>query len=158
MKGSVRKKTVIGDSVILRPVTKADLDLLASWFADQAFVVWWGGRPKARAEVATKYLNDRDERYAFIIELDGLPIGYIQAWADRPPDGGIDIALKPDAQGKGFGTDATRTLALHLRAVGWQRITVDPAVKNYRALRAFEKAGFVRDHVDGDHLILFFES
>jgi aminoglycoside 6'-N-acetyltransferase len=154
---NVRGETITGDAVKLRPTNRDDLDLLAGWFADPSFVVWWGGKPKTRVEVATKYLNEDDERQAFIIETSGEPIGYIQAWSDNPPDGGIDIVLKPDAQGRGLGTDAVRTLARHLRSTGWRRITIDPLQQNYRAIQAFQKAGFVKDRLKDAHLILSFE-
>lgn len=152
----LRHATIVGGSVKLRATSKDDLDLLAGWFADPSFVTWWGGKPKSREEVATKYLNDDETPQAFVVEAAGEPIGYIQAWSDEPPDGGIDIVLKPDAQGKGLGIDAIRTMAEYLRAAGWRKITVDPLAQNYRAIKAFERAGFVKDRVKGAHLVLAF--
>lgn len=148
--------TVTGGTVLVRPATNDDLDLLAGWFGDPRFVVWWGGKPKSRVEVAAKYLGRDGSRQAFIIEAGGVPIGYAQVWCDWPPDGGIDIVLTPEAQGKGLGTEAVRVLAQHLRAKGWRRITIDPLAQNYRAIRAFEKAGFVKDRLKGEHVILAF--
>ncbi|MFZ0030428.1 MAG: GNAT family N-acetyltransferase [Candidatus Cybelea sp.] len=158
MSGRVSQKTIRGEAVNIRPTSDEDLELLASWFADLQFVIWWGGKPKTREEVRREYLDHDPARQAYIVEADGEPIGYIQAWSDEPPDGGIDIVLKPEAQGRGLGVDAVRALALHLRAAGWKRITIDPRAENYRAIEAFEKAGFVREHDDGGHVILAFET
>jgi RimJ/RimL family protein N-acetyltransferase len=51
-------------------------------------------------------------------------------------------------------------MVAHLRlAFGWADITVDPAQENPRAIRAWEKAGFVierewPDHPDGPALLM----
>jgi aminoglycoside 6'-N-acetyltransferase len=151
------EKTIHGETVNIRPTSDGDLELLASWFADSQFVTWWGGKPKTREEVRREYLAHDPARQAYIVEADDEPIGYIQAWSDEPPDGGIDIVLKPEAQGRGLGVDAVRALALHLRAAGWMHITIDPRAENRRAIKAFEKAGFVRERDHGRHVILAFE-
>ena len=73
------------------------------------------------------------------------------------PDGatGLDGYLVPEARGRGLMPDAARTLAQSLLAEGWQSVTVDPYASNTRAVRAWEKAGFVevsRGHApDEDH-------
>jgi aminoglycoside 6'-N-acetyltransferase len=148
---------IAGRTTTLRPVSDADLDTLARWFGDPAFVVWWGGTPKSREEVAEKYLGFDPARQSFIVEADGMSIGYIQAWSDEPPDGGVDIVLVPEAQGRGLGVDAVRALSAHLRAAGWRQIIVDPVARNRRAIRAFEKAGFVKIGELGEHVLLAFE-
>ncbi len=123
----------------------------------------WGGVPKSREEVAREYLGWRqgDEVVlSFVVLRDDVPIGYVQAWSDEPPVGGIDIVLVPAAHGRGYGADAVAALARYLQhELGWTRITVDPALDNARAIRAFEKAGFVAeraalDHPDGPSLIM----
>jgi aminoglycoside 6'-N-acetyltransferase len=46
-------------------------------------------------------------------------------------------------QGHGIGPDAIRTLARHLfEERGHHRLTIDPAVANDRAIRAYERVGF----------------
>jgi aminoglycoside 6'-N-acetyltransferase len=141
----------------MRPTVVEDLDLLGRWFADPNFVAWWGDRPKSREEVERKYVSPGDGRRAFVIEADGNPIGYIQAWSDEPPDGGIDLVLVREMQGRGLGVDAARSLARSLRAEGWRRIIADPLAANGHAIKAFEKAGFVRECDENEHVILSFE-
>lgn len=156
---------IAGDCTALRPVTRDDLPLLAAWFADPEFVRWWGGEPKSRDEVARDYLgrHDGDEIVqSFIILRRDVPIGYIQAWNDEPLIGGIDIVLIPDVHGRGYGPDAVRALARYLHdELSWRRITIDPSVRNLRAIRAFEKAGFIAqsemlDPRDGPLLLMTF--
>ena len=140
---------IAGERTALRPVTPDDLPLLAGWFADTEFVRWWGGVPKSRDEVAREHLGRRegDEVVrSFIVLHDDVPIGYIQAWNDEPLIGGIDIVLLPAVHGRGYGPDAVRALARYLRdELRWKRITIDPSVRNIRAIRAFEKAWFVAE-------------
>ena len=152
-----------GRLVEIRPATEDDLDLLAGWFGDPEFVVWWGGEPLTRDVVAHKYVGRRAPGVeSYVVEQRGEPVGYIQAWTDDGGgSGGIDLALVPSAQGRGFGPDAGRALAEHLVARGWDPVTVDPALDNLVAIHAWEKAGFVSegewpDHPDGPSLRMSF--
>jgi aminoglycoside 6'-N-acetyltransferase len=150
----------------LRPVSQVDLPLLERWFTDPEVFQYWGGVPKPREDITAECfgIENGDELVlSFIVEHNGAPIGYIQGWSDEPLIGGIDLVLVPHARDRGYGPDAVRALAHHLRDdLHWTEITVDPLVDNARAIRAFEKAGFVREreapkHPDGPSLIMRFE-
>ena len=86
-----------GERTVLRLVTEADLDLLASWFADPELYKWWGGAQVPREVVAEKYVGRRRPRVeSFVIEADRRPIGYIQFHQGfepyhSPGEGGIDM-------------------------------------------------------------------
>jgi aminoglycoside 6'-N-acetyltransferase len=145
----------------IRPSTEADLDRLAGWFADPEVYRWWGGRPLSRDDVAAKYTGLRCPRVeSFIVELAGQPIGYIQYHLEGPGQAGLDMMLLPGFRDRGLGPRAARLLIAHLRdARGWTDISVDPAFDNARAIRAWEKAGFVierdwPDHPDGPALLM----
>lgn len=85
----------------------------------------------------------RPEVEPFIIEADGVPVGYLQVWQGTETSGGIDLFLVPEARGRGLGPDAARAAASFLLDHrGWFEVTVDPVVDNLRAIRAFERAGF----------------
>jgi RimJ/RimL family protein N-acetyltransferase len=72
--------------------------------------------------------------------------------------------LIPSARDHGIGLDAARALVHYLFAEqGWRRVTVDPAVTNPRAIRAWGKAGFVverdwPDHPDGPAVLMAIEA
>jgi aminoglycoside 6'-N-acetyltransferase len=145
----------------LRPSTADDIDRLEGWFADPEVYRWWGGRPLSREDVAAKYIGRRCPRVeSFIVELQGQPIGYIQYHLEGPGDAGLDMMLLPESRGQGLGPKAARMLLAHLASArGWTDITVDPAIDNARAIRAWEKAGFVverewPDHPDGPALLM----
>ena len=138
--------TLHGDRTTLRPVTEDDLDLLTGWFSDPEMYAWWDRRPLSREEVEEKYVGRRrPEVESFIVETDGRAIGYLQYWLDeKPAGGGLDMILLPDSREKGLGPDAARAIVRYLLdELGWERITVDPLIDNTRAIRAWEKTGFV---------------
>lgn len=55
----------------------------------------------------------------------------------------IDVFLAPALHGRGLGSEAVRQVVDHLvEERGHHRITIDPAVANRGAVRAYEKAGF----------------
>jgi aminoglycoside 6'-N-acetyltransferase len=90
----------------------------------------------------------------FVVEAGEQPIGYLQVWSEGDA-GGIDMFLVPEARGRGFGPDAARAVARHLRDErGLGRVTVDPYIWNEGAIRAWRRAGF-RDveeyEPDDDH-------
>ena len=154
-----------GKLTTLRPVSREDLPLLERWFSDPEIFRYWGGVAKSPEAIAAECLgieSGEEIVLSFIAERNGEPIGYIQGWSDEPLIGGIDLVLVSDARERGYGPDAVHALALHLRdEQHWTEITVDPLLDNARAIRAFEKAGFIREcedpeHPDGPSLIMRF--
>jgi aminoglycoside 6'-N-acetyltransferase len=132
-----------GDRTLLRSVrVPDDVDMLLTWHADPDVIRYWDDRTFTREQLVARLL--RAEVDAFVIELDGEPVGYIQASEnDDGRSGGVDMFLTPGARGRGIGSDAGRALALHLlRERGWTRVTADPYLWNERALRAWQSAGF----------------
>lgn len=56
----------------------------------------------------------------------------------------------PDQRGKGFGTEAVQLLVRYASEVfGWRRVNLKVVQTNVRAIRSYEKAGFI---LDGEHL------
>jgi len=133
-----------GEWTSLRPASDDDLDQLVGWLGDPEVYRWWEGRPLSRDELAGVYTGRRrPEVEPFIIEADGVPVGYLQVWQGTETSGGIDLFLVPEARGRGLGPDAARAAASFLLDHrGWSEVTVDPVVDNLRAIRAFERAGF----------------
>jgi aminoglycoside 6'-N-acetyltransferase len=145
---------VSGRLTVVRQATEADADLLVAWHADPEVARFWDGETFTRAEMLER-LRRRDVE-PFVIESNGEPVGYLQAWHEGDQrEGGIDMFLVPGARGRGLGPDAAQALARHLHdARGWRRVTVDPYLWNDSAVRAWRRAGFrdvgVRD-ADDEH-------
>jgi aminoglycoside 6'-N-acetyltransferase len=111
-------------------------------FHDPSVVEWWGDADESLSDTLDP---DQDETH-FMIEVDGRPVGMIQAAEESEPmyrHAGIDIALGAEWQGKGIGPDAILTLARYLiEERGHHRLTIDPAVANVNAIKAYERVGF----------------
>jgi aminoglycoside 6'-N-acetyltransferase len=80
------------------------------------------------------------------IEVDGAVAGLIQFIEELEPKyrhASIDVFLDPALHGRGLGSEAVRRVVRHLiEERGHHRLTIDPAVANVAAVRAYEKAGF----------------
>jgi aminoglycoside 6'-N-acetyltransferase len=133
-----------GREVVLRSTTPDDAPILAAILAEPEVARWWGEFDVER--VIAELIEGDPEEDPFVIKHDGEVIGYIQAVEEEEPDfrhAGIDLFLRTDAQGRGLGPDAIRTLAIELiDRRGHHRITIDPAAENSRAIAAYAKLGF----------------
>jgi aminoglycoside 6'-N-acetyltransferase len=133
-----------GREVVLRSTTPDDAPILAAILAEPEVARWWGDFDLER--VTAELIDGDPEEDPFVIEHDGEVIGYIQAVEEEEPDfrhAGIDLFLRTDAQGRGLGPDAIRTLAIELiDGRGHHRITIDPAAENDRAIAAYARLGF----------------
>jgi GNAT superfamily N-acetyltransferase len=93
--------------------------------------------------------------------LGDTPVGYAQSyvamgsgdgwWEDAVDPGvrGIDQSLANESDlNKGLGTALVRTLVRQLFAdPAVTKIQTDPAPDNHRAIRCYEKAGFIRQGI-----------
>ncbi|WP_353643960.1 GNAT family N-acetyltransferase [Mesorhizobium sp. WSM2239] len=135
-----------------RPVTEADLPMIAGWLAEPHVAEWWDDPDEEI--VAIREHIDSISVEPLIIELDGRPIGYLQSYDphledDHPyrdqPFGtlGIDLSIgDSDLVGIGHGSAIVRQFVEELFAEGTPRVIIDPDPANLRAIRAYEKAGF----------------
>ena len=150
----------------LRAMTEADLPMLHDWLNRTHIVEWWGG--EAERPSLADVLEDYDPQVLadagvtpFIVVLDNEPIGYAQSyvalgsgegwWEDETDPGvrGIDQSLaNPDQLGQSLGTRLVKVLVAQLFAdPAVTKIQTDPAPDNHRAIRCYEKAGFVRESI-----------
>ena len=133
-----------GQAVRLRRVTADDAPRLAEILAHPEVARWWGRYDPDR--VHRELVDPDDGTVTFAVEANGQVIGLIQYWEETEPDyrhAAIDLFLHPDWHGRGLGADAIRTLARRLFAQrGHHRLTIDPAARNQRAIRAYRRVGF----------------
>lgn len=134
--------TLHGKQVTLRPAAAEELGTLAALLAGDPESSPWLGADSA---TITQWLAE-DSVHPFTVVLEGRPAGVITFEEQLAPDchsASIDIALLAWAVGRGIGPEALMTLARWLVDVrGHHRITIDPAVANTRAVRAYAKVGF----------------
>jgi aminoglycoside 6'-N-acetyltransferase len=135
-----------------RPLTEADLPLVAGWLAEPHVAEWWDD-PEAGIASIRDHIDSISVE-PLIVELSGKPIAYLQSYDphledDHPysdqPFGtlGIDLSIGPgEMVGIGHGSAIVRQFVEELFAEGAPRVIIDPHPDNARAIRAYEKAGF----------------
>jgi RimJ/RimL family protein N-acetyltransferase len=137
----------------LKPATRADFGLIRRWLALPDVQEWWG--PVTATEAEVNIALGAEHAICRIIEADGKPVGYAHAvdatlWGDNLPQdlepGTWDLDLFVAAEehrGKGVGQTALALLRDEVFATTLaMAVCIFPSVKNERAVRAYEKAGF----------------
>jgi aminoglycoside 6'-N-acetyltransferase len=135
--------TLRAGRVSLRPLTRDDAATLAVDMLEHPSVRRWWGTPGTRGERREGLLN---EGRAFAIEVDGELAGWLGFEEELEPDykhASLDISLVPGRQGQGHGPAALWLAARwFVDERGHHRITIDPAARNDRAIRAYRAVGF----------------
>ncbi|MEV7097437.1 GNAT family N-acetyltransferase [Amycolatopsis sp. NPDC051045] len=137
---------ITGSRVRLRPAAAPDAARFEEILSHPEVARWWADAEEPVA-AQVSYLLDPDEgTTTYAIEHDGVVVGIELAFEEADPQyrhAGIDIAVHPDFQGRGLGSDAIRALAEHLFTVrGHHRLVIDPAAGNETAIRLYESLGF----------------
>lgn len=96
--------------------------------------------------------RDRDREH-WIVEIEGEGIGeaYYRAVEEfsgykAPGMAELDLKLAQEFWGRGYASDALRTLSPYLFARGFAVLAVDPNLRNQKALRLYERLGFAPKH------------
>lgn len=163
------------NSIGFASVTQADKPMLRAWLSTPASREWWG---EPDHEIGLIFDGEKTgESRGFIAHhTEKGPFAYIQCWpCDAQPEEalakepwiakqaagtlGVDITIgRPDLLDQGLGTATVRAFCAMLFDQGAPRLIIDPDASNMRAVRAYEKAGFVRfDHhtrPDGTTLLM----
>jgi aminoglycoside 6'-N-acetyltransferase len=147
------------DSILFRPLSSPDLPLLQRWLSESHVAQWWN-EPRDLASLQSKYgprIDGSEPTYVFVIEYFGQPVGWIQwyRWADysdharqlgaEPHEVGMDLAIgEREITGKGLGPIIIYKFLdrMIFTDPAVTAVVTDPAERNIRSLRAFEKAGF----------------
>lgn len=146
-----------GQRIQLRPLAEGDADSLAAWWqlGDWSVLQQRMIKPRNPAAVAEIFsqwsTNDAVESIGFSIEdEEGNLIGHTTFWgAGLPARSAVfAIILGPHFVDQGYGTDATRTMMRYgFEELGLHKIELHVWAFNTRAIRAYEKAGFITEGV-----------
>lgn len=141
-----------GQNVVLRPGSPDDADARLALGTDAGIAEMFGvsspdARPMTRDGAAKWAQSTAENSHAWIIEVEGRLIGEIKLHnldiRDRRASMAIGI-YDPAFLGKGVGSEAIRLLIKHAFAqLKLHRIGIRVLAYNTRAIRAYEKCGFV---------------
>ena len=143
-----------GELVRLRAYEKSDADALFRWFSDEE-VTRWLGPPNLRSRAQQEKFIEMaaapgdDAKYFAIETLDGNLVGDCGLrnidWKSRKAEFFITIGEK-QLWDKGLGSDALRiVIRLAFDKMNLNRLWLTTLVDNPRAVRCYEKCGFVRE-------------
>jgi aminoglycoside 6'-N-acetyltransferase len=143
-----------GERAVLRPLREGDTARLREIRAEPEVLKWWGAIEDGFP------MSDEPGTVRFTILLDGGVAGMVQYREEPEPDyrhADIDIFIASEHHDGGLGTDALKTIVRHLNEDhGHHRVTIGTSVRNHRAARSYEKAGFRLigvTHLSGKDLI-----
>ena len=121
----------------IRPMTEADLPQVVA-IDSEAFEPLW--------QISIPALNRAYSQavYAAVIENASSMVGYqLSTWS---PNGAhlARLAVRPQVQGRGIGTELIHDLLVHMQRGGAERITVNTQGNNHASLALYQKLGFHR--------------
>ncbi len=143
--------------VTLRPLTGADLPLLARWIAAPHVARWWSEDPAGTESHYRPTIAGEDRTRVEIVQLHGEPVGMVQSYDHRDEPGwdraigieravGIDYLIgETSALRQGVGTAAIRAAAARVlyRHPAADVVVAAPQAANAASCRTLERAGFV---------------
>jgi aminoglycoside 6'-N-acetyltransferase len=153
-----------------RPFDRADLTTAERWLQTPEVVRWWGDPAHELTLLTEDLVQPLMDQW--IVEFDGMPFAYAQAycvhsWPQKhlehlPADArAIDALIGvPEMLSKGHGGRFLRQLAMMLVEQGAPLMAIDPDADNLRARRAYARAGFKAEAIlraaDGPVALMIF--
>jgi RimJ/RimL family protein N-acetyltransferase len=144
-----------GQLTWLRPAERSDVPLFARWLSDDETLRWIARRAPLGVAQEERWFDRMLERqggdsWFFVICLlaDNRPIGSCDLHVDLDNGGaGLGIMIGETAdRDRGLGTDSLNALVgFGFRELRLERIWLDVFTENARAIRSYDKAGFVRE-------------
>lgn len=131
-----------------KPVRPSDISLLSNWFEAPHVKRFYDSGCQTPADLSAKY-GSHNPVSRNIAYLNDTPFGYIQSYPINSslshPTGktvGIDLFIgEPDFLGKGYGKEMLKAF-ISLQPHDVERIILDPANDNARAISLFRQYGF----------------
>lgn len=145
---------LIGERLSLRPVGPEDLGRVQQWLVDREvgryLLPVWSLLPTARGgRVERLYTAPDGVHFAIVLRRGSRPIGICALfgidWIGETAEVGIVIGEKA-LWGQGYGPEALSLLLDHaFGTLGLRRVFLHVQASNTRAIRAYEKVGFVHE-------------
>ncbi|MEU6376665.1 GNAT family protein [Streptomyces sp. NPDC046909] len=150
------KPVLTGEKTVLRPFTEADAEAMWEIIGDPEVIRFTGDSP---GELTPRRLrdwygsrSDQPDRLDLAVTdpATGEVLGEVvlYEWDPGARSCTFRTLIGPRGRGRGIGTEATRLVVGYgFGQLGLHRIQLEAYAHNHRALRVYEKAGFVREGV-----------
>ncbi|WP_066187399.1 MULTISPECIES: GNAT family N-acetyltransferase [Gracilibacillus] len=154
------------NAIGIRKLTLQDESLLTKWLSDPDVLAYYEGRDQSFDHRKTRkifYLNG-SPTVRCIIEYRQQAIGYIQFYlldtstktsyglSEKRIYGMDQFIGETSYWNQGIGAQFVELMVVYLvEQLGAQRVVVDPHKSNIRAIRCYEKCGFVKTKTLADH-------
>ncbi|QDP40268.1 GNAT family N-acetyltransferase [Radiobacillus deserti] len=153
------------EELLIRRMKETDYERLTQWLNNKDVLEFWDTHhPPNIQRVKEKYgprVKDLEEVKPCIVEVQGRPVGYIQyyrihseeiiqlGYAENESVFGMDQLIGISSQlGKGIGTKMVKALIEYIaREQKGTVIVMDPSIRNERAIRCYEKCGFIKKKI-----------
>ncbi|MET9494663.1 GNAT family protein [Streptomyces sp. NPDC006552] len=151
-----RKPVLTGEHTVLRPFTEADADVMAGILTDPELLYFTGGDPAPfglahlRSWYGSRGAQDDRLDLAVTDRASGELVGEVvlNEWEPRHRRCTFRTLIGPRGRGRGLGTEAVRLVVGYgFEVLGMHRVQLAAYADNARALRVYEKAGFVVEGV-----------
>lgn len=154
---------LVGDLIVLRPIQKADTELIVKWRNNPNVQRNFIFRDTFTKEMHENWMDTkvaRGEVVQYIIENkeDGRPVGSVYFRdidrINNSAEYGIFIG-EDEARGKGYGSETAHLFSsFGFKKLGLHRISLRVLGGNQQAYRSYEKAGFKTEGVAKDMVFL----
>jgi aminoglycoside 6'-N-acetyltransferase len=163
-------------AITFRKMTIENIPLLTQWLQTPLVYEFFNGTPSSLEEVRHKYLPRIKEEHPvrpYIFHYRGVPSGYLQyypvskeeaaewGYSEKHTVIGMDCFIgEPSLFNKGIGTSmVSEFMKKIIRLETPTFIVLDPSKTNKRAIRCYEKAGFITkvEVNDGSSLLMEFK-
>jgi len=151
---------IVGDRIYLRPLEVEDAGVFVPWRSDAEIRQYMGmpsptNRIRERESLEGCYKNDRNIHLGIVLRKNNQLMGSLGLYdisiSHRHAELGILIGDR-DCWSKGYGTEAMNLILEHgFDQLNLHRIYLFVLDFNLRAIRAYEKVGFIRECVMRDH-------
>ncbi len=138
-----------GERLIIRRMVRGDLEQMQRWrpFREPLSLTWnlyWESKAQMDHWLERRSQDPSYRMYTITLR-DGRVIGRLSLRHIRPGESAVlGISLGADWVGQGYGTEAITVFApYYFDVLGFRVLWLDVAATNQRAIRCYEKCGFV---------------
>ena len=150
------KPTIIGNKVILRPFETGDIEHMEECLKDLEVIKFTGSSDEFDRETIRKWYSTRNEQsdrldLAVVDKRNNIVVGevVINEYDETKHSMNYRILIGPGGRNRGLGTEATTLIIDYIFSnTDLRQLTLSVYSFNPRALRVYEKAGFILDSID----------